>query len=145
MRQKSSWKETNRLTAYVALAAGLVLFTGCAGIDYVPMSALRADSNLAQISAAMQHIPGKKVRQFGALLIRSQDRPVQDASLYGASAPKMATDRIFLLKREDSRYIAETLLFDHSNDPHAKFDRSYFALGVDRKKKSLGLRVRFQF
>jgi hypothetical protein len=69
-------------------------------------------------------------KQFGAVYLRN-----------GTAAT--ADDRMFLLKRDKGKYMAETPMFEgKQNDT---FKRGYFAFGADQRAKSVGMQFRFEF
>ena len=51
----------------------------------------------------------------------------------------------FMLKREKQRFYAETMLFTSDNKDKTFFDESSFNIGMDRKKKIMGMEVSFKF
>ncbi|NDF11836.1 MAG: hypothetical protein EB060_03345 [Proteobacteria bacterium] len=69
-------------------------------------------------------------KQFGAVYLRNETPSTED-------------DRMFLLKRDKGRYMAETSMFEGKQNE--TFKRGYFSFGADQRAKSLGMQFRFEF
>lgn len=112
---------------------GASLTSACSSMSYVPNAALREDDTVMIHDEDARKAPQK----FGALRLMG---PAQ-----GNSLDAVPQERLFILKRSGKSYVAETLLFDHSDDTKAVFEKSFFAFGTDRENKSVGFTLRFVY
>jgi hypothetical protein len=108
------------------------LTSACSNVSYMPNASLRE----SEVVALHQEDALKAPQKFGAL--RLVHPTMTDA--YGRPA-----ERLFLLKRTGKSYMAETLLFDHSGEPNAMFEKSFFAFGTNRDSRSVGFTLRFVY
>jgi hypothetical protein len=54
-----------------------------------------------------------------------------------------ADPKVYFLKRDGSRYMMETEMFN--GEPVADFEKAYWSFGADSKKRTVGLRWRFTY
>jgi hypothetical protein len=120
------------------------MLTACSGVKYVDNDTLRLiEANNAREQSANQDSAvgsltalkseeSKPKGQFGALLVTDPNNPED-------------TGRMFLLKRQDKKYVAETLLNDNSDDKNAFFKQTYFSVGANQSDRSLALQLRLVF
>ena len=103
----------------------------CSNMSYVSNQQLEDhySTSFAQLTSAAT----KKSKHYGAIRLKS----------YSDYEEGVNSDRIFLLIRYDRKYMAETLLFDHSNNTKANFEKSFISFGADNKNRSISLRLRF--
>lgn len=147
----SSFKNKIAHTFYAAFLA--VTCSGCGSIDYV------GNDRLRMMDVVSSNEPG---RVYGAIVIKKEKPEVAYSSEGDIESPigvsadntqaftllsqkEAEPGRVFVLKRHEGRYMAETLMFDNSGDPKSWFDKSYFSFGAQQKTKNLGFQFRFVF
>lgn len=112
---------------------GIAVTSACSNMSYVPNAGLRGDDVVMLHEEDARKAPQK----FGALRLVTPAR--------GNSLDAEPTERLFILKRSGKSYMAETILFDHSDDPKAMFDKSFIAFGSDRENDMIGFTLRFVY
>lgn len=112
---------------------GASLTSACSSVSYMPNASLRGDDTVILHDEDARKAPQK----FGAF------RLVSPAA--GDSLDAEPQERLFILKRSGKSYMAETLLFDHSDDPHATFEKSFFSFGTNRETRAVGFTLRFVY
>lgn len=112
---------------------GIAATGACSSVSYVPNASLRGDDVVTLHEEDSRKAPQK----FGAF--RLVGAPKSD------SLDAVPQERLFVLKRSGKAYMAETLLSDHSDDPHATFDKSFLGFGTDRGNSSIGFTLRFVY
>ena len=104
-----------------------VLLMACSQVRYVDNHTLSSPySGYTQIP-----LPEGKFKQFGALHFRG-DREQGDPG------------RLFLLKRDKGKYMAETIISEREKKSD-RFDRTYFSFGADQRNRSVGFQFRFEY
>ncbi len=76
----------------------------------------------------------RKIKTLGAVSIMRFDEET------GEKNPMMLD-----LKKNKSRFYAETMLFESDNKEKSFFDQTIFNVGVDKKKKGLNVELSFKF
>lgn len=111
-----------------SILACLVALAGCNTMEYVDSQEVKQAYSSAERPGVVSVWQSDK--QFGAVYLRNDTATAAD-------------DRMFLLKRDKGKYMAETSMFEgKQNDT---FKRGYFAFGADKNAKSLGMQFRFEF
>ncbi len=105
-----------------------ITISACSGVEYVD------NKGLVEMGIMDNGDNRTKPRKLGAIVINNTDEDAKD------EAP-----RVFMLKRKKSRYMAETVLFDHKGKEKYIFDKSYFTIAADHKKKGLRFEVKFTY
>jgi hypothetical protein len=119
----------NRCRNLLLLGVSCVLFTACSSVEYVSH---RDVKHLKSSGLAADDV--SKKRQYGALLFKK--KAARDGS---------QDARAFVIRKDRSAYVAETMLMDNSDDGKASFDRSYLSFGADKKHGIVGFKLRFTY
>ncbi len=116
---------------FLAMGMALVL-CACSSVSYIDRHgyAFRGDGDNSRARPLAEKRKG--LQEFGAIHFADQKNPESKG-------------RTFVLKRDKTYFAAETTLMDYTGDNESWFDRSYFSVGVDRKKRVLGLQLRFVY
>ena len=92
------------------------------------------DLDIAEGFSGSSYIPKDKTKTLGVLTIADFNKNEADRD------PKT-----FLIKREKSKFMAETLLFTSNNKDKDFFDETYMNFGVDRKNHGLSVEFSMKF
>ncbi len=114
---------------YSLVAILCIMLSACSSVKYV---ATRDVSGLE--SASFINDYPKNSKQLGAIVLMSSDE----------NGEKQA-GKAFVLRKDHSTYMAETLITDNGNDRKASFKRSYFSFGADKRNNVVGLKLRFVY
>lgn len=109
---------------------GCFSVVSCSSVEYVTS---REVPYVKASGFSEDHLDSKK-KQFGALLFKAKKK---------SDTPD--DTRAFLIRKDSSSYVAETLLYDNSFDDKATFEKTYFSFGADKKNKRIGLKLRFVY
>ena len=122
----------------ILLAIPLTLWAGaCSTIDYVDSSTFTSYTLPKSDDSHMTYITkGDNGGMNGLAFVLKGD----DNTATGEDG-----DTAFFLKKKKSRYMVETVLFDSKDDDNSYFEKSFFSFGADRKKKSVGVELRFVY
>lgn len=109
--------------------------TACSSVDYVDNKTLQESNlvggNLVSNNFSEQGGAFKGMKQFGALVIKPKN--------------KDADPKVFMLRREKQKLVAETMLYDSKGDKKSMFDQTYFAFGANRETSTFGVSFRFVY
>jgi len=110
--------------------------TACGDMHYVDNQSLR--------SAGYLHAPDQsdiREHRYGAVIL--SDRPY--TALVDSNTSDNQPPRIYVIKRQKQKMLAETLLSDQSGTKNAVFEKSYLSFSADKQKKRVGIELRFLF
>ncbi len=117
----------------IILLLGLI---ACSNIHYVSNDSLTGQT-LERAGFDVQ----KKIAPDGG--VESYSLPKSFGAIYVEAAKKGEEGRIFLLRRHNSLYVAETPIFEEMKNKN--FDRAYLAIGADKNSKAVGIKLRFEY
>lgn len=109
----------------------LLCFTvsACNSVEYLDRGSLKQD-----IYSYHSNGDYRSPKNYGAILFRTSK---------SSDASENRNHRMFVLKKQNKKYIAETLLFDNAKNKKSYFKKSYISFGTDRRNKSFGVNFRF--
>lgn len=101
-------------------------------VEYLDNGSLQS-SNLVSGSYKEDLIAekGNGLKQFGAFVVKTGD--------------KNAEPRVFVIKREKGKIMAETLLFDNTGEKNSMFEKTFLSFGANRERSSFGISFRFVY
>ena len=120
----------------------LLISSACSQMEYVD------NHTLSQIDGTLVSKQDLKTpfstRQLGGLVFRSKNDD-ETTDTHAALKEEKHDERVFLIKRDKQKIMAETLLFDNTNVANSTFKKSYFSFGADRKRSRVGFEFRFVY
>lgn len=140
---------SNVLKTIIVTAAALLSLTACHGISYVPRAKLASLPEVQKYAMppSLNTLPHTEAKTIPTTGTRSNsDKPFKSISrMLGAIQFKNATedesdDHFLVLKRRNSKFVAETILMDKPNQ------KSYFSVGgINGSNHAIGFQIRFEY
>lgn len=127
------------IVSFLLILAMIGGLSACSNVHYVSNNALKYVENTTAQHEDIIRQDQRKTYYGGFIWV---PKKANTALTQDSKSPKK-TPRLFLLKREASHYVAETLLKDNTGIQDATFEKTYFSVGTDDDNRSVGLRFRF--